>query len=511
MTTVLAIHIGPELAHAAVDHDGRIDLVAVGDDSAGMPVVVHMAVDGSIGVGAAAPDTGGDDLAGEDLLAQLADTGMVRFGVRTLSGELVLAHLLAQVHARCVRVLDGLPDRVVLVLTAGGPEEAVYAAAARRALIGEVTLVDETRAWAALAAHGPRGLPPDLAGALGALFLQRHGEAPTGPLPIVTREDLGESEKEPMRPPPGPSVISVGARSVFDETTRVAIPHRRRLPVVLLALAGALVIGIFALVLLVDRDQASSPPPSPALPTTLPPTTLPPTTLPPTTLPPTTLPPTTLPPTTLPPTTLPPTTLPPTTLPPTTLPPEETTTTLPPLGPVTLAENGLLLRATTQNQTLIGFGTDATTALDALAGVLGGLTADTGWGVDEICTSGVVRRVQLGDLEVVFTDAEELDGVVGTGATFTQWFVWGADASRSALWTLNRIGIGSTVADLTETYPDEFTLDQALPDSNDPAGYLRIDPFRLGALIEGMTSNTTAGGRVLQLWSGDGCQRAFVG
>ena len=476
MTTVLAIHIGPELAHAAVDHDGRIDLVAVGDDSAGMPVVVHVAVDGSIGVGAAAPDTGGDDLAGEDFLAQLADTGMVRFGVRTLSGELVLAHLLAQVHARCVRVLDGLPDRVVLVLTAGGPTEAVYAAAARRALIGEVTLVDETRAWAALAAHGPRGLHPDLAGALGALFLQRHGEAPTGPLPIVTREDLGESEKEPMRPPPGPSVISVGARSVFDETTRVAIPRRRRLPVVLLALAGALVIGIFALVLLVDRDQAPYPPPSPALPTTLPPTTLPPTTLPPTTLP-----------------------------------PEETTTTLPPLGPVTLAENGLLLRATTQNQTLIGFGTDATTALEALAGVLGGLTADTGWGVDEICTSGVVRRVQLGDLEVVFTDAEELDGVVGTGATFTQWFVWGADASRSALWTLNRIGIGSTVADLTETYPDEFTLDQALPDSNDPAGYLRIDPFRLGALIEGLTSNTTAGGRVLQLWSGDGCQRAFVG
>ncbi len=495
MTTVLAIHIGPELAHAAVDHDGRIDLVAVGDDSAGMPVVVHIAVDGSIGVGAADPDIGGDNLAGEDLLAQLADTGMVRFGVHTLSGELVLAHLLAHVHARCVRVLDGLPDRVVLVLTSGGPEEAVYTAAARRALIGEVTLVDETRAWAALAAHGPQGLHPDLAGALGALFLQRHGEAPTGPLPIVTREDLGEAEKEPIRPPPGPSVISVGARSVFDETTRVAIPHRRRLPVVLLALAGALVIGIFALVLLVDREQAFSPPPDSALPTTLSPTTLPPeeTT------------------TTLPPTTLPPTTLPPTTLPPTTLPPEETTTTLPPLGPVTLAENGLLLRATTQNQTLIGFGTDATTALDALAGVLDGLTADTGWGVDEICTSGVVRRVQLGDLEVVFTDAEEFDGVVGAGATFTQWFVWGADASRSALWTLNRIGVGSTVADLTETYPDEFTLDQALPDSNDPAGYLRIDPFRLGALIEGLTSNTTAGGRVLQLWSGAGCQRAFVG
>ena len=101
--------------------------------------------------------------------------------------------------------------------------------------------------------------------------------------------------------------------------------------------------------------------------------------------------------------------------------------------------------------------------------------------------------------------------MAGTGPTFTQWFVWGADASQSALWTLNRIGIGSTVADLNETYPDEFTLDQALPDSNDPAGYLRIDPFRLGALIEGMTSNTTAGGRVLQLWSGAGCQRAFVG
>ena len=198
MTTVLAIHLGPELAHAAVDRDGRIDLVAVGNKTAGMPVVVHLAPDGSIGIGATTLGGGGDDLAGDDLLGQLADTGTVRLGTRTLPGELVLAHLLAHLHALCVRVLDGLPDRVILVRTAGGPDEAVYADAARQALIREAIVVDETRAWAALAAHGPRGLDPDLAGALGALYQQRHGDAQTGPLPIVTREDLGESEREPI-------------------------------------------------------------------------------------------------------------------------------------------------------------------------------------------------------------------------------------------------------------------------------------------------------------------------
>ena len=111
---------------------------------------------------------------------------------------------------------------------------------------------------------------------------------------------------------------------------------------------------------------------------------------------------------------------------------------------------------------------------------------------------------------MIFADTGELDGLVGDGAVFTQWFVSGANALQSTLWTL--IGIGSTVADLTETYPEEFTLEQARPDSNDPAGYLRIDPHNLGVLIiEGLTSNTTIDGKVLELWSGGGCQRGFVG
>jgi len=185
-------------------------------------------------------------------------------------------------------------------------------------------------------------------------------------------------------------------------------------------------------------------------------------------------------------------------------------TTLPPLGSVTLAENGLLLWATPQTQMLLGFGSHPNTVVDTLVDVLGGPISDTGWVVDEACDLQTVRRVRFGDLEVVFTD----DGLADSTevvARFTQWFVSGADASESTLWTLNRIGIGSTVMDLMDTHSDEITIERAYPDSNDPAGYFRIDPFQLGDLIEGVTGNTTSVGRVLQLWAGAGCLRAFVG
>ena len=182
---------------------------------------------------------------------------------------------------------------------------------------------------------------------------------------------------------------------------------------------------------------------------------------------------------------------------------------LPPLGSVTLAENGLLLRATTQTQMLLGFGSHPDTVVETLVGVLGELTSDTGWVIDETCDAQMVRRARFGDLEVVFTD-DELADSMGVTARFVQWFVSGADASESTLWTLNRIGIGSTVMDLTSTHSDEVTIEHAYPDSNDPAGYFHIDPFRLGDMIEGVTGNTTSAGRVLQLWAGAGCLRVFV-
>ena len=275
-----------------------------------------------------------------------------------------------------------------------------------------------------------------------------------------------------MRPPLGPSVISVGTRSVFDETkTAVGSPRRRR-PMVVFSVVVALAIGGVAVMLLQDRNQSTLPSAGPVpVPTLIPTTT--------------------------------------TLIPTTSLLPLETTT-LPPFGLVTLAENGLLLRATTETQMLLGFGSDPNAVVDTLVGVLGDLTSDTGWVVDEACDSQIVRRVWFGDLEVVFTGdglADSTDAI----DRFAQWFVEGADASESTLWTLNRIGIGSTVMDLTDAHPDELTIEHAYPDSNDPAGYFRINPFRLGDMIEGVTGNTTSVGRVLQLWAGAGCPRVFVG
>ena len=42
MTTTLAIHFDPTAIHAAVDSDGRLDLIALGGNQAGMPMAIHL-------------------------------------------------------------------------------------------------------------------------------------------------------------------------------------------------------------------------------------------------------------------------------------------------------------------------------------------------------------------------------------------------------------------------------------------------------------------------------------
>ena len=95
----------------------------------------------------------------------------------------------------------------------------------------------------------------------------------------------------------------------------------------------------------------------------------------------------------------------------------------------------------------------------------------------------------------------------GFGATFDQWFLSGADSVDSSFWTLERIGVGSTVADMRTAYSDGFSIVQAV--ETDPAGFFDLDAVGLDGGISGATSNTTDSGRVLQLWAGEACSRLF--
>ena len=72
---------------------------------------------------------------------------------------------------------------------------------------------------------------------------------------------------------------------------------------------------------------------------------------------------------------------------------------------------------------------------------------------------------------------------------------------------LERIGVGSTVADMRTAYSDGFSIVQAV--ETDPAGLFDLDAVGLDGGISGATSNTTDSGRVLQLWAGEACSRLF--
>ena len=523
--SILALHLGLLEAHAAVDRAGRIDLVALGGDRAGMPMVLHVSTRGDVAVGEDAIRRAVDDPDGfvDDVMGRLLDDGVVEASGRTLTAEAVLAHLMAQSYAACLRILDGAPEQVVVVRAAGGPDEATYEAAAGRGLVGDVRVLDETRAWSAFSGHAPpatRGMEPEHTGVLGALLWLRHGDAPTGPKPIVTREDIEGSAPEPLRQPQPPSVVSVGPRSVFDAppskppdpSNPAPVRHRpRRTPVPLLVFLLIVVLAVLGY----QRFFADEEP--------TPPVTTPTTEVPTTTTEVTTTTEATT--TTEVPTTTEATTT--TEVPTTTEPPP--TTTRPPLGPVSISGQGLLLFATSDDSTFLELGGPVDTTLDAVSAVLGDPDRDSGWMSDPSCAGSSVRRVGFGSLELVLVDRDPTDappaedvpeggdtaegaettttvappGEPGFGAEFGRWFLSGADSVDSGFWTLERIGVGSTVADVRLAYPDGFSVVQT--DQADPAGFFDLDPVGLAGPISGATSNTTDEGRVLQLWAGSAC------
>lgn len=515
MPTVLSIHLGPTLAHAAVDSDGRIDLLALGERTAHMPVVLHVSTDGTVSVGSEAQQMSRNEPDGtiDNVVGRLLESDNLEVSGRVLTAETIIAHLLAHAYSRCVVVLDRVPDEVLVVLTAGGPEAAVYAAAAERARLGEVTLVDETRSWAAMSAHGPGDLDPDLAGALGALFWKRHGDGPPAPKPIVTREDLGVVSREPARIPTEPSVMSIGPRSVFQEPSVPDMGDRRLRPGLLVAvvvLGGLALAGWFLFPW--GDGTGPEPVPDPVAATTVAPiestTTAPVTTT--STAPPVTAPTAAPAPTTVPgvlvSTTLPAAVTTTTDVPETTTTVQvATTTTRPPLGVLTLSSAGVVTNAATGAETLLGLGDSADVVVAVLTTLMGNPGTDTGWVVDDRCLGDLVRRATFGGLEVVLGDEDATDGEPGTAATFTQWFAGGDDASQTSLWTFDRVGVGSSVADLGEIHGDGLSISN--PVDGDTAGLFSIDALGVSDGMRGVTSHISENGRVLQIWAGDGCSR----
>ena len=477
MSTVLSIHLGVSAVHAAVSVDGRIDVLALTDSQASVDV----------------PDL--TDVRGVVLI-------------------------LVEAYARCLKIVDAVPNELVLVRPDGaGVVDPVLVEAARRSRVPEPVILDEMRAVAALAAHGPPGVARELAPVLGGIFWRRSGDAPTGPKPIVTRADLGRDSSRADRTPPAPSVVAVGPRTVFEEAGG-SVRRRWGISLPLFFVVVVLVV-VGVLVVLQSDERPIAPPPDPLATASL--TT--PTTVSPSTVPPSVVSPTTV----LPAASSSSLILPTTSL---SLPDEQaslsddefseldvggaetrgdsdealeveatTTTEVPRLGTVTLLGIGLTLDATSDNEVLVGFGDSAETSMVQLAGVLGEPVGDTGWVADESCLASEVRRLGWGGLEIVLGR----DSVDEPGR-LAQWFLDGPDSSETSWWTLERIGIGSTVADLRDAYGPGLFLEQ--PSDRDPAGWFDTEPV-LDDGVLGAVSNITDAGRILLMWAGDGCRRRF--
>ena len=473
MKTALTIYLGNEFAFVAVDVDGQIDLLALTESETGIPIKKKL-----------------DTESQSDAELKSSDKNLI-------PSELFLADLFSKIIARCIRVIDIYPDEVLLVRGEENDSNSeIYYAAARRAQISNMRIIEENRSLAALASYGPKGISPDYAPAVGGLFWIRHGDSLTGSLPIVTREDLGATEKVVKKPPvvpSAPSVISLGDRSVFDLKINRGKKKRFNLSWVIASLVVCIGVASVYYFVSFDSQETSKKELETAV---VPVTSVPVTSVPVTSVPVTSVPVTSVPVTSVPVTSVPVIV--------TTDSEEVVKAETPELGIVTLAENGLLLLAGTANQLLLPFESPQETVLDSLINILGEPTEETVMNGDENCSSANPQVFKFHDLEVVFA-------LYDMGPIFSQWFVSGEGASETGLWTLDRIGLGSNISELKKLPESQIRIEEVFPGTNDPAGKFQIEPFGLGMFIHGLTSNTNAQGRVLQMWAGEECQRFSAG
>ena len=458
MKTALTIYLGKDSAFAAVDVDDQIDLLALGESEAGLSIAD--AVD---------PYDSETKLSKEDLTHT----------------ELFMANLFSKIITRCIRVVDIYPDEVLLVVSEDISSPDVYFAAAQRAQIRNMTVIKEKRSLAALASYGPKGISADYAPAIGGLFWIRHGDSLTGSLPIVTREDLGATEKVVKKPPvspSAPSVISLGDRSVFD----LQVDRGKKKSVslswfvaFLILCAGSISVYYFVFS---DSQESSKKELENAI------------------VPVVSVPVVSVPVVSVPVVSVPVVSVPVVSVPVITESEQVIEAESPELGAVTLAENGLLLLAGTAEQLLLPFDSPQEAVMSSLISFLGQPDRENITDGDESCGSTDLQVFKFDDLEVVF---ESYD----MGPIFTQWFVSGKNASETNLWTLGRIGLGSSILELNKISESQILLEEVFPGTNDPAGKFQIDPFGLGMLINGLTSNTNDQGKILEMWAGEGCQR----
>ncbi len=461
MKTALTIYLGNDSAFAAVDVNGQISLLALSESEAGLPLKKSL---------------GDIDLYNPE--RKFPDEDLIQI-------ELFLADLFSKVIARCIRVIDIYPDEVLLVVSEDISNLDTHLSAARRAQIKDMTIIEENRSLAALASYGPKGVSADYAPVIGGLFWARHGDSLTGPLPIVTREDLGATEKVVSKPPvapSAPSVLSLGDRSVFE--SQVSRGKKTSINFSWLITILILCTGLASVYYFVFSDSQQSS--QKELETAV--------------IPVTSVPVTSVPVTSVPVTSVPVTSVPVTSVPVPSGIEEVIGTESPELGVVTLAENGLLLLAGTETQLLLSFESPQAAVMSSLTSFLGQPDQEEVAGLDEICNSTDLQVFKFGDLEVTFTS---YDGI----QIFSQWFVSGDNANETNLWTLDRIGLGSSVAELKQLPEGEILIEELFPGTNDPAGKFQIDPFGLGMLINGLSSNTNEQGKILEMWAGEGCQR----
>ena len=456
MKTALTIYLGNDSAFAAVDVNGQISLLALSESEAGLPLKKSL---------------GDIDLYNPE--RKFPDEDLIQI-------ELFLADLFSKVIARCIRVIDIYPDEVLLVVSEDISNLDTHLSAARRAQIKDMTIIEENRSLAALASYGPKGVSADYAPAIGGLFWARHGDSLTGPLPIVTREDLGATEKVVSKPPvapSAPSVLSLGDRSVFEP--QVSRGKKTSINFSWLITILILCTGLASVYYFVFSDSQQSS--QKELETAV-------------------IPVTSVSVTSVPVTSVPVTSVPVTSVPVATGNEEVIEAESPELGVVTLAENGLLLLAGTATQLLLSFESPQEAVMSSLTSFLGQPNEEEVAAVDEICNSTDLQVFKFDALEVVFKSYD-------MGPIFSQWFVSGEDANETNLWTLGRIGLGSSVAELKQLPQSQILIEEVFPGTNDPAGKFQIDPFGLGMLINGLTSNTNEQGRILEMWAGEGCQR----
>ena len=509
----LGIDLGDERVSAAFERGGTMRMVSFGA-TRHAPLQVHVGRDGTISAGTAAVAAGVADPAGlvGGLAARLGDPRSMIVNGYAVTGETLLAHLLAHVREQAAAQAGDEPLRHVVL--AHPPSwtpatRSALVAAASQAGLADAEAVPVPRALER-APDNARHLPeqaPALGAAVLATMRARSGSssaaggarsttrpsrpaaplATSSPTSVFDATDPGASR--PTRGTGGAGGVGgggprppTGADGVGDGVNRVPF---------VIAGAALLVLLVVLAIVLVTRDNSSdaitatgatggsaatsitsAPPPSSTTSTASTSSTTSTTTTTKSTT--------------------------------TTIKPASTTTAISAptrIGSVALADNGLVLQFGSASSNTSRFGDNADSTLSRVVALVGQASSDTGWKQAELCIGDETRRVVFGNLELVFT--KNASGVVNGSRTFEQWFVDEPGKQPDGLVTLDRIGIGSTVADLRRVYGAAMKIGQ--PIVGDPTGLFSTSEG--GTAIDGITTGTSDRSSVRQMWAGTACQR----